>query len=163
MEAWQQFFVVMAALSASAQTVTEQLFKKRLTVQLGTPTVGKAEDRRQLIIHVISGVVGALLAYSVGLHPFKDLIPKDVAAPPIAQIPFLEYILVGILVSFGGGFFNDILSVMQTFTNAQKQLQTQLPAQAASAVGGGGAATGTSLLLAERDESEDPFDVSFFS
>ncbi|HVT11918.1 MAG TPA: hypothetical protein VHE55_06600 [Fimbriimonadaceae bacterium] len=148
----------MAALSASAQTVTEQLVKKRLTVQLGTPTVGKAEDRRQLVIHIISGAVGALLAASIGLHPFKDLVPSGTSTP-VTQSPLLEYILIGVLVSFGGGFFNDILDVMNSFTAAQRQLKAQLPAQAS----GAGVNPSASLLVTQRDESQDPFDVSFFS
>src|SRR5438045_3575733 len=105
---WQQFLAIMAALSTASQTLTEHLIKKRWALQLDVTKADPVQEaRRQSLIHLISGLFGAVLAASTGLHPLGKL-GADLSwlGPPGTTVPNLfEYVLTGVLVSFGGGFF----------------------------------------------------------
>jgi hypothetical protein len=63
----------MSGLSASIQTLVDHLIKGRVRWLDEDKTDRKQESRRFFAIHAISGVAGALLAWSVNLNVFKYL------------------------------------------------------------------------------------------
>lgn len=107
------FLTVMSALSASTQTLIDHLIKGRSRWLDDDKTDPKQESRRFLAIHAISGISGGFLAWLVNLNVFKYL-DLQVKAGPWAQ-----YLAAGILVSFGGSFFNEALDAVREFKKAQ--------------------------------------------
>jgi hypothetical protein len=109
------FFTSMAALSAATHTLVEHVFKQFM---LGKENwVGKNPKTRYAWIHVLSFAVGGLLASSVGLTPLAYL--------GVQRPLWMNAIATGLLVSFGGGLFNDALGVLQEYKQAKEQVRTE--------------------------------------
>lgn len=136
MDRWQQFFVIMAALSTASQTLTEHLIKKRWALQLDVPKTDLVQEaRRESLIHLISGLFGALLAWTTGLHPLYVLGSKPLSLFNLfPSSDLFEYTLTGVLVSYGGSFFNEVVGVLREFKGAQAALRKTV-----TATDGGGA------------------------
>lgn len=107
------FLTVMSALSASTQTLVDHLIKGRSRWLDDDKPNRDEEGRRFFAIHAISGVIGAFLAWLVNLNVFKYLDLQVNAGP------WAEYLAAGILVSFGGSFFNEALDSVREFKKAQ--------------------------------------------
>ena len=125
MEQWQQFFTAMAALSAASQAFTENITKKVpfLSTQQADP---QKEDARTTWIHLLCGLVGALMAYGTNFHPFSNI--TDAKSLFHGASEWVEYPVIGIMIAYGGSFFNDALDVLKSFSSAQSQLKTSLAA-----------------------------------
>jgi len=107
------FLAAMSALSASTQTLVDHLIKGRSQWLDEDKRNSVQEGWRFFAIHAISGVVGAFLAWLVNLNVFRYL-DLQVNAGPWAQ-----YLAAGIMVSFGGSFFNEALDAVREFKKAQ--------------------------------------------
>ncbi len=111
------FLTIMAALSAAAQTLVENLLKKHWE-WLNEP---KTKDNlRQAAVHVIAGSVGGLLALTTNLHPLQYL---GIATTAM----WANALAAGVLVSYGGSLFDEGLGAIRAYKKAQGSLQA-LPA-----------------------------------
>lgn len=108
------FLMVMAALSASVQTFVEHVIKKNIT-WLDESKEGKADKRRQVTIHLIVFVVGAALAWYVELKPLTYLGVQQGLLP--------NSLMAGLLVSYGGSFFDETLGAIREFKKATEKVR----------------------------------------
>jgi len=110
------FFTVMAALSGAVQDFVDHAIRKRWT-WLNTEKKEDLvqENRRQSLIHLITFLVGGGLAYSVGINPLTYL--------NVSGNQWLGYVIAGLLVSFGGGFFNDALGAVREYKKVQEKIR----------------------------------------
>ncbi len=107
------FLTIMAALSASSQTLVENVIKKHWT-WLNQP---KPKDNwRQAAIHVIAGTVGGLLVWTTRLHPLQFL------GMTTAGLGF-NALAAGVLVSYGGSLFDEGLGAIRAYKKEQENLQ----------------------------------------
>ena len=116
METAATFFAVLAALSTAVQTLVDHTIKKRIA-WLDTPTPDNAtnESRRQGVIHLASFATGGVLAWSVGLTPLEYLgLDHSLVVNALAS---------GLLVSYGGSFFNEALGAVREFKKTQEYVR----------------------------------------
>ena len=109
------FITTMAALSGATQTFVEHVFKLPIPDEDAWKVKGRQQNTRHALIHLLCFAVGALLAYSVKLTPLAYLGAQ--------QDPWVNALAAGLLVSFGGAFFNDVLGVIQEFKKAQEAIR----------------------------------------
>ncbi len=108
------FLTGMAALSAATQTFVEHVIKKNWE-WLDEAKPGKADKLRHVAVHAIVFAAGALLAGTIGLTPLNELgVAKQFGMVPNA-------LMAGLLVSFGGSFFDEALGAVRQFKKAQEQ------------------------------------------
>jgi hypothetical protein len=109
------FLTTMAAMSASVQTLVEHLVKKNVK-WLDEQNDNEAADRRRHVaIHGIVFAIAAGLAWSVDLTPLVYLgVQASTASNALAT---------GILVSFGGSFFDEALGAIREFKKAQERVK----------------------------------------
>jgi hypothetical protein len=157
----------MAAISTAAQAMTEHLVKKRFLAQLDMVQADPLQEaRRQSILHVITGFFGGLLPYTISLHPLRLLLTTESVLTDVNVSSglrlFLEYAIVGVMVSYGGSFFNEALGVLRQFKLTQEQLRTDtaalLPATTTSAPAADGAGD-----LGVREEGTEGFDTRYLA
>ncbi len=109
------FLTMMAALSASVQTLVEHLVKKRFT-WLDTVNRNGKENRRQTTVHLISFAMGGALAWTTGLEPLALL---GVAGSGVV----VNSLASGVLVSYGGSLFDEGLGAIRAFKKQQEDLR----------------------------------------
>ncbi len=109
------FLTMMAALSASVQTLVEHLVKKRFT-WLDTVNRNGSENRRQTTVHLISFAMGGALAWTTGLEPLALL---GVAGSGVV----VNSLASGVLVSYGGSLFDEGLGAIRAFKKQQEDLR----------------------------------------
>lgn len=111
------FVTLMAALSTAVQTFVDHGVKKRIR-WLDTPTPDDPvnENRRQTTIHLLSFLVGAALAWSLELRPLSYLGGSEGLADNV--------LAAGLLVSFGGSFFNELLGLVREYKKAKRIVRT---------------------------------------
>ncbi|MFD2170954.1 hypothetical protein [Tumebacillus lipolyticus] len=119
-----RFLGVMSALSASAQTMTQQL-RKRFNWLVATP--GDQELKGQLMtvsegtvhanVHLVCGVNGALLAALGNIHPlsYLGLTPIWTLANSAWIANTMDYLCAGVLVAYGGPWFHEILGILREY------------------------------------------------
>jgi hypothetical protein len=111
------FLTVLATLSASTQTLVDVLIKKWWKwLAEEKPDPGE-ERKRVALIHVLAAAVGCALALVTGLEPLAHLNLHVGKA--------FNAVACGVLVSFGGGFFNDLLGVLRELKGAQRALKEE--------------------------------------
>ena len=111
------FLTMMAALSASVQTLVEHVVKKRWS-WLDT-TNGDAhgkDNRRQTTVHLISFAMGGALAWTTGLEPLALL---GAAGSGV----IVNSLASGVLVSYGGSLFDEGLGALRAFKKQQEELR----------------------------------------
>jgi len=108
------FLTTMAALSAATQTFVEHVIKQRWG-WLDRASQGTMEKRRHFTVHALAFLVGAVLAYSVGLEPLTYLNTQH------GRIP--NALMAGLLVSFGGSLFDEALGAVREFKKAQESVR----------------------------------------
>lgn len=107
------FLSVMAALSAAVQQFVEHVVKKRIDwLATKTPHDAGHEARRESTVHLVSFVVGAVLAWSVDLEPLKYL--------AVNQGPIVNALAAGLMVSFGSSVFNEALGAVREWKSLQE-------------------------------------------
>ena len=111
------FLTIMAALSASSQTLVEHVIKKHLP-WLNEPK--QKDNWRQTAIHVLAGGVGGLLVWTSNLHPLQYL------GLTAAGLGF-NALAAGVLVSYGGSLFDEGLGAIRAYKKQQESLQTVQP------------------------------------
>ncbi len=111
------FLTMMAALSASVQTLVEHLVKKRFT-WLDTVNRNGKENRRQTTVHLISFAMGGALAWTTGLEPLALL---GVAGSGVV----VNSLASGVLVSYGGSLFDEGLGAIRAFKKQQEDLRNR--------------------------------------
>ena len=110
------FLTMMAALSASVQTLVEHVVKKRWA-WLDDQKPDKTQDnRRQTVIHTISFAFGGVMAWTTGLEPLAFL---GVAGGGL----LMNSVASGVLVSFGGSLFDEGLGALRAFKKQQESLR----------------------------------------
>ena len=109
------FLTVMAAMSAAVQTLVEHVIKKNIT-WLDTKNPDPAKDRlRHVAIHAVVFLVAGVLAWSVEATPLIHLgVQGSVLGNAAAS---------GVLVSFGGSFFDEALGAIREFKKAQEKVR----------------------------------------
>jgi hypothetical protein len=125
-----QFLAVMAALSAGAQAITQQM-KKRITI-LHLNAKAKPNDSvldevyeealRRVNIHLLVGVNGAVLAGLAQVHPLQLLKLRPIwsAMQPEWVASILDYSVAGVLVAYGGPWFHDALGLLRIYKTQAK-------------------------------------------
>ena len=109
------FLTTTAALSTAVQTFIDHVIKGRWSwLDTPTPADPRNEERRQSVVHLISFVLGGLIAYSVHLTPLAYL---NLAG---SGIGWANSLAAGLLVSFGSSFFNETLDAVRAFKKAQE-------------------------------------------
>lgn len=108
------FLTIMAALSASVQTLVEHVIKKNWA-WLDEPKQGKADNPRHVAIHGVVFALGATLVFSTGLEPLAYL--------GLSSTSLGNALAAGVLVSFGGSFFDEALGAVREFKKAQEKLR----------------------------------------
>jgi hypothetical protein len=122
------FLGVMSALSASTQTITMQLRKRVKHLQFveseneDETVLKKRKDVYQVNIHLIAGVVGGVLAWLGQIHPLQMLQMKPVwSVFPAWLANGFDYFVAGVLVSFGGPFFHELLGSLREYKKTLRQ------------------------------------------
>ena len=115
MESVSTFLTAMAALSAATQTFVEHVIKKNWG-WLDQAKKGSEDNKRQVAIHLTVFGVGAALAWSVQLTPLTYL---GLGGNPVGNAA-----AAGVLVSFGGSFFDEALGAIREFKKAQESART---------------------------------------
>lgn len=108
------FLTVMAALSAAVQTLVEHVVKKNW-LWLDKAKEGKEENRRHVAVHGIAFLFGAALAWSVGLEPLTYLGAEGGL--------ITNALVAGVLVSYGGSFFDEALGAVREFKKAKEKVR----------------------------------------
>ena len=112
------FLTTMAALSASVQTLVEHVVKKNWS-WLDEAKNGKADNLRHVAIHGVVFVLGGVLAWSTGLAPLGYL--------GLGGNALGNAVAAGVLVSFGGSFFDEALGAVREFKKAQEKVRGGAP------------------------------------
>jgi hypothetical protein len=122
------FLGVMTALSASTQTITMQLRKRFQFLQF-TPKEGEEEkeqkkrkDIHQVNIHLVAGAVGGVLAWLGQVHPLQLMQIHPVwsdLSPWLSNS--IDYFVAGVLVSYGGPFFHELLGSLREYKQTLRQ------------------------------------------
>lgn len=127
------FLAVMAALSAATKGLTDVVlqFMPRLSVPIAVAEndfqASRDERARQLAIQWMAGFIGFALAFMAGINPLGLLLPGSAEAAE-SQKPVWELwirsqlwlrvvnaAVAGVLVSYGGPFFNEALGVLRNY------------------------------------------------
>ncbi|ASS75988.1 hypothetical protein CIG75_14135 [Tumebacillus algifaecis] len=119
-----RFLGVMAALSASAQTMTQQLRKrlnwlntKRTDEDSGNELIRVAEGKLHANVHLVCGVNGFILAALGNIHPLSYLGLQPIWAQ--SNLPLLtnliDYLCAGVLVAYGGPWFHEVLGIVREY------------------------------------------------
>ncbi|ARU62169.1 hypothetical protein CBW65_15030 [Tumebacillus avium] len=119
-----RFLGVMSALSASAQTMTQQLRRrlrwfeaKPCDQELDGQLLTLAEGKLHANVHLVCGVNGFLLAALGNIHPLSYLGLTPIWA--MANSPWisytLDYICAGVLVAYGGPWFHEVLGILREY------------------------------------------------
>ena len=112
------FLTMMAALSASVQTLVEHLVKKRwLWLDTASGEAHGKDNRRQTTVHLISFAMGGALAWTTGLEPLALL---GVAGSGVV----VNSLASGVLVSYGGSLFDEGLGAIRAFKKQQEDLRS---------------------------------------
>lgn len=116
------FLTTLAALSTAVQTLIDHLAKGRWGwLDTATPNDPKNEGRRQSAVHLISFLVGGVIAFTIGLKPLTLLgLTQGVLAQGDTLNSLVNYLAAGALVSFGSSFFNEALDGVRAFKKAQE-------------------------------------------
>ena len=128
----QQFLVLMVAFSTAAQTLTEYVVKQFFPSLASTLPDSEKEKKRQTYLHLWCALFGAVLDWTTGLRPITDLF-KNGDDLPFAWISSVqvetavEGVVVGVMVSYGSGFFNDVLGALNAFVDAQNAIKAAAP------------------------------------
>jgi hypothetical protein len=111
------FLTIMGALSTAVQTFVDHVVKGRWGwLNKPTPVANpRNEERRQSVVHLVSFLVGALIAYAVDFKPLLYLSPASSDYGLLANA-----VAAGVLVSFGSSFFNEALDAVRAFKKAQE-------------------------------------------
>lgn len=127
-----QFLAVMAALSAGAQAITQQMKKRLIFLHLqakAKPNDSKWDEMyeealRRVNIHFLSGANGAVLAGLAQVHPLQmlKLTPIWSGATPSWIASGIDYASAGVLVAYGGPWFHDLLGVLGAYKTQLKKL-----------------------------------------
>jgi hypothetical protein len=116
------FLAIMGMLSASTQTLTDYVFKMHIRWLDDVNPNPRQEALRQMLIHLIAGIFGGLLAYTSGVHPLSYL----GCTPPAWITSWLggkaEYFFIAVMVSFGGSFFNEALDLLRQYKLQQENI-----------------------------------------
>lgn len=111
------FLTMMAALSASVQTLVEHLVKKRWSwLDTANGEAHGKDNRRQTTVHLISFTLGGALAWTTGLEPLALL---GVAGSGVV----VNSLASGVLVSYGGSLFDEGLGALRAFKKQQEDLR----------------------------------------
>jgi hypothetical protein len=111
------FLTMMAALSASVQTLVEHLVKKRWSwLDTAKGEAHGKDNRRQTTIHLVSFALGGALAWTTGLEPLALL---GVAGSGVV----VNSLASGVLVSYGGSLFDEGLGAIRAFKKQQEDLR----------------------------------------
>lgn len=111
------FLTMMAALSASVQTLVEHVVKKRwLWLDTANAEAQGKDNRRQTTVHLISFAMGGALAWTTGLEPLALL---GVAGSGV----IVNSLASGVLVSYGGSLFDEGLGAIRAFKKQQEELK----------------------------------------
>ena len=105
----------MAALSAAVQTFVDHVIKQRIPWLNGTTADAAQEPRITVLVHLITFAVGTVVAASIGLEPLAYL--------GLSQPLIINGLVAGLLVSYGGSFFNEALGAVREFKKAQQSAQ----------------------------------------
>lgn len=109
------FLVTMSALCTAVQTFMDHVVKGRIPwLDTATPANPSNEGKRQTAVHLISAIVGGVMAASVQLKPLGDL---GLAGGDSA---IYNWIAAAVLTSFGSSFFNEALDAVRNFKKAQE-------------------------------------------
>ena len=148
MEEWIRFLCVMSAISVSSQTVTEQMKKRFLWLRLQSKSkhnkskhkphsLNQAapqshsdeplpehiwDETREKNVQLLSGINGTLLAFMGQIHPLQllGIQPLWSTIQPKELADLMDYITAGILVSYGGPWFNELLDVVRFYKTSLK-------------------------------------------
>lgn len=113
------FLSTMAAMSTAVQTLIDHLIKGRWKwLDTPTPANPKHEGWRQSAVHLISFLLGVLIAWTVGVYPLVALGFSNGVVDPQSKVA--NFLASGLLVSFGSSFFNEALGAVRTFKKAQE-------------------------------------------
>ncbi|KEO82273.1 hypothetical protein [Tumebacillus flagellatus] len=119
------FLGVMSALSASAQTMTQQMRRRfkvfrlehskefdELEEELKKHKIGKLHCN----IHLLCGVNGAVLAACANIHPlsFLKLEPLWTNLQPWLS-NLIDFSVAGVLVAYGGPWFHEVLGILREY------------------------------------------------
>lgn len=128
-----EFMAVMAAVSAGAQAITQQMKKRLNFLHLQAKSIPNDskwdelyEDAlRRVNIHFLAGVNGSVLAGLAQIHPLEmlNLTPIWSNIEPAWIGDAFDYLSAGVLVAYGGPWFHDFLGLLRAY----KQQLTQLP------------------------------------
>jgi hypothetical protein len=141
MEDFVKFLGIMSALSVSAQTVTEQMKKRFPSLRLqkdytnqteegktesDSKNVGIQEHIRHVNVQTFSGINGAILAAFGQIHPLQllGITPIWSTLKPSYLANLLDYLTAGVLVMYGGPWFNECLDAIRFY---KQTLQKQMP------------------------------------
>lgn len=107
------FFTVMGALSAAVQTLVDHGIKRRSHwLNTSTPNHSAKERTRQSLVHLASFAVACAFVLLMNLKPLDYLgIQRGLITNSLAT---------GLLVSYGGGFFNVAVDAIREFKQAQE-------------------------------------------
>ena len=128
MDNTSSFLVVMAMLSTSSQTLTDHVLKMHIPWLDDQNANPRMEALRSTLIHLIAAGFGALLTGLAGLHPLRNFVtslgtPGGAAAPWWSQsAPWVEYVFVGLMVSYGSSFFNEALDLLREIKLSKEQV-----------------------------------------
>jgi hypothetical protein len=127
------FLTLMSALSAATQQLVEHVLKKGLLrAVLDDPKMNPtAEAWRSNAVHGLAFLLGGSLAWSVGIMPLSYL---GLGADGVAGNVVLNAILAGVMVAFGGSFFDEALGAVRAFKKAQEAVHSPPPVRSASGV-----------------------------
>jgi hypothetical protein len=110
------FFATMAALSASSQTLVENLLKRHIAWLDNKHDDKRMDKRRQAIIHALAFLVGTALAWVTKIQPLHLL--------GVEAGMTMNALAAGVLVSFGGSLLDEGWGAIRAFKKAQQQLTT---------------------------------------
>jgi thiol:disulfide interchange protein len=119
------FLTTMAALSTAVQTLIDHLIKGPSGLLVRPEKDPKQNGRRQSAVHLISFALGALLAWTTGVYPLVTLGLSGGLVD--AHSKLANFVAAGLLVSFGGSFFNEALNAVRAFKQAQAGVRQTQP------------------------------------
>lgn len=118
-----RFLGVMAALSASAQTMTLQVRRRMNWLRFkegdgdDIELVAFKRGKVHANVHLACGVNGAILAAVANIHPLSYLGLTPIWA--YSQLPLLtnamDYVCAGVLVAYGGPWFHEVLGILREY------------------------------------------------
>lgn len=117
------FLGVMSALSASAETMTQQLKRRFDLFRTSHKELADLEEaiqkkvgKKAANLHLLCGINGALLAAFANIHPLALLRLEPLWAqlqPWMANL--IDYSVAGVLVAYGGPWFHEVLGILREY------------------------------------------------